>query len=91
MATKKNKKQTKRHTPGPWTFAYTETYGERLTVFKGRAPGLVMICDGLSLEDARRIIACINACEGIIDPLRFMEAAKESVGKYFVADQSELS
>lgn len=38
-----------------------------------------VVCDGTTLEDARRIVACVNACAGISTEA-LEEAAKEKGG-----------
>lgn len=48
------------HTPEPWS------YGEDNDGWYVEKDGL-QIAHGLSEEDARRIVACVNACEDILD------------------------
>lgn len=53
-----------RHSPGPWTFERSTTKC-RMT---GADGGTVFAINGGMLptdRDARRIVACVNACEGI--------------------------
>ena len=58
------------HTPGPWNFTQDEHCPECFEV-KDRLGFYVATChDGVrseenAKENARRIVACVNACEGI--------------------------
>lgn len=62
------KPEAQKHTPGPWS--YTEADG-----FRGPSGQLLAcIIDSRSTTtveqeaNAERIVACVNACEGIADP-----------------------
>lgn len=39
--------------------------------------GATIICKTHHPEHARRIVACVNACQGIEDPEKFIESAKK--------------
>lgn len=53
------------HTPGPWSVAKGDGY----FVVETRTAGIKFIAQGESeagdLANARRIVACVNACEGL--------------------------
>lgn len=54
-----------KHTPEPWKITDPDQNGlYGVWSFDGRH----CIAEGLYLEDARRIVACVNACAGMADP-----------------------
>lgn len=66
--------QTQKHTPEPWFSEPTEGSDKSGDILIGGAAGeLIAVCKSLlgdrPVEDnAERIVACVNACEGIADP-----------------------
>jgi hypothetical protein len=64
------------HTPEPWSFVSRGDYGD------GEEADLSVLFEGmrgtLKLEDARRIVACVNACEGL--PTESLEKVQTGTG-----------
>ena len=61
------------HTKEPWKVTVADhngQYGVWIT------DGSRCIAEGLSLQDASRIIACVNACAGMADPVAEIEALR---------------
>lgn len=64
-----------KHTPGPWR-AVPQTNGSKLIAADLKPLGLRIIAFNVARADsiieddanAARIVACVNACEGIADP-----------------------
>ncbi len=57
------------HTPEPWAFVPWHIEEGPSAV---RAPAGHLVCNTASDIDARRIVACVNACAGI--PIEFLES-----------------
>lgn len=64
----KDTDMTTRHTPEPWSVDSFRGIGQwQICSIAGTAtPGL--IADGVRIGNAARIVACVNACAGLIDP-----------------------
>ena len=70
-----------KHSPEPWHLLPDD--GGALTVMSGRRIVAKVYYHGGSEdphvhENARRIVACVNACAGIEDPAAFIAKAKEA-------------
>lgn len=71
-----------KHTPGPWYVSGqtilqdSERYSQIATLlrmtFKAKPNGEYHPCEEME-ANAARIVACVNACEGIDDPAQFVQ------------------
>ena len=52
------------HSPEPWKVELSDDWDDRYEIDHS-GDGSVVGCDGLFLEDADRIVACVNALAGI--------------------------
>jgi tagatose-1,6-bisphosphate aldolase len=57
------------HSPEPWDYS-------RKFIFDNEA---CIVADCADRQDAARIVACVNACEGIEDPEDFIKTAEKAV------------
>jgi hypothetical protein len=75
-----------KHTPGPWKYRFNKAAEEAGVKFvkdivdrNGES-----IAERAVEPDAARIVACVNACEGIEDPLMLRVAACEALSHFRV-------
>lgn len=61
-----------KHTPEPWSL---RDIGDYFGVYSATANRPVARIERASKPDAERIVACVNACEGISDPASIPAAA----------------
>ena len=70
-----------KHTPEPWNFTPPDGV-ERGMVGSSTHPWICELDDFDTAEseaNAQRIVACVNACTGIADPVAALEAVKEAI------------
>lgn len=82
-----------RHTPEPWNYdsgcgdtggSYWDIYGPEGTHSDDHVSGE----NGVYLEeDCERIVDCVNACAGIVDPAAALDAARDVLREY-VGDEA---
>lgn len=64
------------HTPGPW-FANDEMTNGKISIYANGPIGYI----GENAEaNAARIVACVNACEGMADPVAQIKALRDALG-----------
>ena len=83
------------HTPGPWRFSkdsmrvyFTDASGEEPPICDMEVNDIMAIEDRREVEaNAARIVACVNACDGISDPAEFIRMACALVHNIQLADE----
>lgn len=79
-----------KHTPGPWSVGYSSESGAPqidAPDFPDTAP-IAELWGDYGEANAARIVACVNAMEGIADPAATLHAAKEFLRDFLVAAPS---
>lgn len=70
------------HTPGPWHVAnIPDMMGPTAGTYEifDKPYGLGVVANANSEADAKRIVDCVNACEGIRQPSDFMECLLDTL------------
>lgn len=86
-----------KHTPGPWRISQDQPH----VIDSDKLKGIAGCCAHLlysepkhpeDLANAERIVACVNACEGIENPAKFISIARSVVSQNneMKADLAEL-
>lgn len=84
-----------KHVPGPWELSPSGQFVRKDT----KGDGYLVICEvnrnwhmskETQVANAKRIVACVNAMEGIIDPIAFREQYNESKRGKLILTQEEL-
>lgn len=71
----KGHSMTSKHTPEPWHSNFYEGRTRTTTVSAEAKPSAV--ATAYTPEDALRIVACVNACAGIDDPVATLAEVRE--------------
>jgi len=70
----------KEHTPEPWGYIPQKTGNNQYILVTQKTTGSYRYIGYINdINDAKRIVPCINAMEGIEDPEQWMKATKEAI------------